>query len=310
MHRAKRLTRIETVMHPQTAFAIHPDKSDREPALDLTSAVLASILFLLAFGVYAPTIIWTARIVFTSEDMAHGMCAPLVAGYLVFQKRELLMSSLAAPGRWGLIPLLLAGLLAVGASLSGSATVMRFAFLITLASCIVLVGGRAMLFQLKFPLLLLLFTFPIPPVLYAEITGPLQSLATGLSKSLLEFLGFSVLRDGNLLELPHYRLSIIEACSGIRSLVTLLFFCCLYAYFMESKLAPRIAIVVLSIPCALLLNVIRITTTGVLGEWRPALTQGTPHEILGWICLALGFGLVLLLHRALRPLTRGLGFGQ
>ncbi len=297
-------------MHPQIAFALRPETPAREPALDLKSAVLASILFILVFVVYAPTIIWTARLIFSSEDMAHGMCAPLVAGYLVFQKRESLMSTLGSPSRWGLIPLLLAGLLAVGGSLSGSATVMRFAFLITLASCIVLVGGRAWLSQLKFPLLLLLFTFPIPPVLYAQITGPLQSLATGLSKSLLELLGFSALRDGNLLELPHYRLSIIEACSGIRSLVTLLFFCCLYAYFMETKLGRQISIVALSIPCALLLNVVRITSTGVLGEWRPALTQGTYHEILGWICLALGFGLVLVVHRALRPITRGLGFAR
>ncbi len=278
--------------------------------LDSKSAVLAGVLFVLLFAVYAPTLIWTARVIFSSDDMAHGMCAPLVAGYLVFQKRKSLLSNLDAPAPWGLLTLFFASFLAVAGSLSGSTTVMRFAFLITLASCILLAGGVAALSRLKFPLLLLLFTFPIPPVLYAQITGPLQSLATGVSKWLLELIGYSALREGNLLELPHYRLSIVEACSGIRSLVTLLFFCCIYAYFMERKLGARISIVALSIPSALLLNVVRITVTGVFGEWRPALTHGTPHEILGWICLVLGFGLVLTLHRAFRFLNRGFSFAR
>jgi exosortase len=297
-------------MEIQTAVAPGRERTETKAAPDVKSAVLAGLLFLLAFAVYAPTLIWTARIILSSEDMAHGMCAPLVAGYLVFQQRKSIWGGLTSPDPLGILTLLASAVLAVGASLSGSATVVRFAFLVTLASCALLTGGRAALGKLKFPLLLLLFTFPIPPVLYAQVTGPLQSLATGLSQSALELLGFSALREGNLLELPHYRLSIVEACSGIRSLVTLLFFCCLWAYFMEIRRLPRFVIVALSIPSALILNVVRITVTGVLGEWRPELTQGTPHEILGWICLALGFGLVLLLYRILSFLTRGFAFAR
>jgi len=294
----------------QTAAAPQPETGLTESALDLKSLILAGILFLLVFAVYAPTLIWTGRVIVSSDDMAHGMCAPFIAAYVIYQKRKSLLSNPAEPNRWGLVVLALSGLLATIGSLGDSTTVLRFAFLISLASCVVLVGGLRALNQLKFPILLLLFTFPIPPTSYAQITGPLQSLATGLSQSSLELLGFSALREGNLLELPHYRLSVVEACSGIRSLVTLLFFCCVYAYFMKRGVWPRIAVVVLSIPAALALNVVRITTTGILGEWRPALTQGTYHETLGWICLALGFGLALLLYRALHYITRGFSFAR
>jgi len=291
-----------------TAAEPHVVSFAPEPLLDFKSRVLAGILFLLVFAVHVPTLVWTARVILSSEDMAHGMCAPFIAGYLIFQKRKCLFDPAAKPSRSGLVGFSLAALLSVAGSLGGSTTVLRLAFLLSLASGILLVGGFSVLSQFKFPLLLLLFTFPIPPVLYAQLTGPLQSLATGLSQSFLEVLGFSTLRDGNLLELPHYRLSIVEACSGIRSLVTLLFFCCLYAYFMEKKLWRRVTIVVLSIPSALFLNVIRITVTGVLGEWRPALTHGTYHEVLGWICLTLGFGLVLVLYRGVQSIMRAFSF--
>lgn len=303
-------SRPKTVMLPQMAPASVYATGISAPVLDVKSRILAGILFVLVIAVYAPTLIWTGHVILTSDDMAHGMCAPFIAGYVIFQKRKVVFDNLAAPNWWGLVVLALASLLALAGSLGDSTTVLRFAFLISLASCIVLMGGFPALSQLKFPILLLLFTFPIPPTLYAQMTGPLQSLATSLSQSFLELLGLSALREGNLLELPRYRLSIVEACSGIRSLVTLLFFCCIYAYFMKKELWQRIALVALSVPAALLLNVVRITVTGILGEWRPALTVGIYHECLGWICLALGFGLALGLYRALHFVTRGFSFAR
>lgn len=296
-------------MLPQTA--VEPDLATVPDAtLDSKGRILTGVLFLLLLIVYAPTLIWTGKVILSSDDMAHGMCAPLIAGYVIYQKRALVFRHPTAPNRWGLAILIMGALLAVSGTLSGSTTVLRFAFLISLASCVLLFGGVPALSQLKFPILLLLFTFPIPPVLYGQVTAPLQSLATIVSQWFLDLLGYSVLREGNLLELPHYRLSIVEACSGIRSLVTLLFFSCIYSYFMERKFWTRVTLVALSVPSALLLNVIRITVTGVLGEWRPELTKGTDHEILGWICLVLGFGLILLLYRGLRLAKRGFSFAH
>ncbi len=284
-------------MQNQTAAARAAETPGPADGVNFTNRVLGAILCFLAVAVYAPTILWTARIIVSSDDMAHGLCAPFVAGYLVYQRRGEIFGKLGAPSAWGLALLIAAAIFGVAGALSDSATVLRFAFLATLSACIALAGGTATLVRVRFPLLLLLFTFPIPPVLYAQITAPLQSLATNLSQSALQLIGFTVLREGNLLELPHYRLSIVEACSGIRSLVTLVFFCCLYAYLLEKKFWRRVAIVLLSIPSALILNVLRIAITGILGEWRPELTQGVYHETLGWVCLGLGFVLVLLLYR-------------
>jgi exosortase len=147
---------------------------------------------------------------------------------------------------------------------------------------------------------LLLFTFPIPDVLYGELTQPLQLLATRLSESALELFGFSVIREGNILQLVHMRLSVVEACSGLRSLVTLFFFCLIYAWFFEDRIWLRTVIALSAIPVAVGVNVLRITATGILGRYDIAWTSGTRHEILGWTAFALGFLLVFLFHAAVR----------
>ena len=127
-------------------------------------------------------------------------------------------------------------------------------------------------------------------------------LASAWSESTLEFLGYSVLREGNILQLPNQRLNVVEACSGIRSLVTLSFFCLVYAYFFEEKRWRAATIFLASIPTAILVNMLRITTTGMIGESNPELTHGLAHESLGWLLFVVGFGLVLLVHLTLRRL--------
>lgn len=280
--------------------------SARAMRLDRIGWILCGVMAVLLVAVYFPALRWTAQVLFSSEDMAHGLFAPLVAVYIVAQNRAEILKWPARPNFWGLAILAAAGALGVTGSLGTSTTLLRFAFLASLAGCIVSLGGFTALSRLKFPLLLLLFSFPIPQLLYAEITAPLQNMATFFSHRILELSGFSIIREGNLLELPHYRLSIVEACSGIRSLLTLAFFCVLYAYFLERERWARFAVVALSIPAAMILNVARITVTGMLGEWAPRFTVGIYHETLGWACLALAFGVVLVLHRGLLYVHRSL----
>lgn len=201
-----------------------------------------------------------------------------------------------------------AACLAAVATLASSSTFSRMAFLISLVGCLLLVGGRPTLRRLLFPLGLLLFTFPIPDVLYGDLTQPLQLLASRLSESAFELLGFSVIREGNILQLIHMRLSVVEACSGLRSLITLIFFCLIYSYFFETRLWLRFLLVSLAVPSAILVNALRITATGILGKYNMMWTEGTYHEIVGWTAFALGFCLVLLCHRIiLRALSSRTG---
>jgi exosortase len=271
--------------------ATHPPSAPEPRA-----AVLMVALGILLFVCYFSMLRTTAQFILFSEDMAHGLFAPLVALYLAWERRQFLLRPPGRSSLWSLPALALAGLIAIAATLANSSTFARFAFLTSLAGCLLLIGGWVTLRRFAFPLSLLLFTFPIPSVLYGEITQPLQLWATRLSESCLEILGFSVLREGNILQMTHMQLSVVEACSGLRSLITLFFFCLVYTAFFERRPWVRVVVPLAAVPAAILVNTLRITATGVLGKFSLEWTQGLYHSILGWAAFFLGFLLVVLLH--------------
>jgi exosortase len=246
----------------------------------------------------------TAQFILFGEDMAHGVFAPLVALCLAWQRRDAMLHPSGSTSAWAIPALVFAGCIAVVATLANSSTFSRFAFLISVAGCFLLIGGWTTLRQFLFPLALLLFTFPIPAVLYGEITQPLQLLATRLSEAAFEALGFSVFREGNILQLAHMQLSVVEACSGLRSLITLLFFCLVYTTFFEPARWMRIVVTLAAVPAAILVNSVRITATGVLGKFNLEWTKGLYHSFLGWTVFFVGFSLVVLLHRSLLKVGR------
>ena len=120
-------------------------------------------------------------------------------------------------------------------------------------------GGTRALKTLAFPLLLLLFLFPIPATVYAQVTLPLQMFASATAETVLNSIGIPVLRDGNILELPHERLSVVEACSGIRSLLSLSFLSLIYAYFFDKRVGMRWVLLAATVPIAIAANAARVT---------------------------------------------------
>jgi exosortase len=258
------------------------------------------VLGLFLIAAYAHVIAFTARVLISSEDMAQGLMAPFVAAYIAWTLRHKLADEEPHSPALGFGLLGVGALLQFWSLLAGSLTVSRLAFLTSMIGCVVLCFGRHGARVLAFPLALLLFTFPISPVLYAEVTGPMQLMASRLSESVFDFIGMTAVRDGNLIQLSKQTLSIVDACSGLRSLVTLLFFTLTYVYFFEVRRTYRVLVVLLSVPAAIVLNVARITVTGVLAEKvDPNLTHGRPHEILGWTCFFVGVLGIVAIHQLL-----------
>src|SRR5690242_2680621 len=157
----------------------------------------------------------------TNEDMGHGFFAPVVAGFIVWQRRHKLAAIPREPNIWGLLLVIYASLQALAATLGAELFTARIAFILAIVGTILYLGGKAWVKALSFPLLLLLFMVPIPQILYARLTLSLQFLASQLAEGLITLVGIPVIRTGNLLELPHDTLNVVEACSGIRSLISL-----------------------------------------------------------------------------------------
>src|SRR3984957_17045311 len=196
---------------------------------------------LLLIAVYAPLLAGLARQWATDPDMSHGFFVLPVAAFVVWRRRGELAAIQRESNWWGLAIVAGGAVQMLLGTLGAQIFIARTASLVSLAGAVLFLGGTRALRILAFPLLLLLFLFPIPALVYARVTLPLQIFASAAAETALNWIGIPVLRDGNILELPHQRLSVVEACSGIRSLLSLSFLALIYAYFFDRRVAMRAA---------------------------------------------------------------------
>jgi exosortase len=240
----------------------------------------------------------------TDDDMGHGFFVPVVAGYIMWQSRERLQSAELKCSPVGFVFLVLGALLSIAGTLGAELFTSRVAFLFSVFGCVLYLGGWAAARILAFPLFLLLFMVPIPAIIYNRITFPLQLLASQVAETVLAMCGIPVLREGNVLELPSQKLSVVEACSGIRSLLSLSFLSLIYAYFFDNKVWMRWALLLLTIPIAITANASRVTLTGILSEINPDYASGVYHSLSGWVVFSVAFAMLFVTHRFIDKVYR------
>jgi len=249
---------------------------------------------------YAPVLWRLVRQWDSDPDMGHGFFVPLVAGFVAWQKRAELRELPQTPNWWGLAIVLYAALQLYVATLGAELFLARTAFVISVIGVVLLLGGTSWVRALAFPLFLLFFMIPIPTVVYNSITFPLQLLASRLSTEALDWMQIPVLREGNVLELAEQKLSVVEACSGIRSLLSLTFLSLVYGYFFEKRNVVRVVLFLSTIPIAIVANASRVTLTGVLTEYKPELAEGFFHTASGWVIFMVALAILILLHQILK----------
>jgi len=258
----------------------------------------------LVAGLYGPVLIRMIVQWWQDPDYSHGFVVPLFVGYVLYQQRHQLRqvalepSNLGLPVMVGAIGLLLAG------SLGAELFVARFSLLFLLGGMLLFFSGWKVLRTVAFPLAFLALMIPLPAIIYNQVTFPLQLLASRLSSSWLELLGVPVLREGNVLVLPNYSLEVVEACSGIRSLMSLIALAVAYGYFAEKRHWVRITLVVLMLPIAVASNAMRVVGAGVLTYWfGPHAAEGFFHLFQGWLIFVSAVACMLLVHWLLSHLT-------
>jgi exosortase len=253
----------------------------------------------LVIGCYA-SILGRLAIQWSSDpDMGHGFFVPIVVAMIIWRKRDELAEIEIRPNWWGLALVVFGAAQMLLGTLGVELFTSRTAFVVTVIGTVWFLGGTQLLKKLAFPLALLFLMVPIPAVVYNQLTFRLQLLASRLADGALEFLSVPVLREGNILELPNMHLSVVEACSGIRSLLTLTFLSLVYGYFFEKRMWARVVLFLSTIPIAILANGSRVTVTGILSQVKPELAEGFFHESTGWILFIISLGLLIVFHRIL-----------
>src|ERR1051326_8768240 len=178
---------------------------------------------LLLIGCFAPVLGRLVRQWNHDPDMGHGFFVPLIAGFIVWQRRDELALVKAEPNPWGLVLIGIGAVQLILGTLGAELFTARLSLVVTLIGVVWFLGGTVMLKKLAFPLFLLFFMIPIPAIIYSTLTLKLQIFASKLADEALTLLAIPVYREGNILDLPNQRLSVVEACSGIRSLLSLTF---------------------------------------------------------------------------------------
>jgi exosortase len=254
-----------------------------------------AILFLVS---YAFVLGRLAKQWLSDSDMSHGIFVPLLIGYIVWENRQRLAALEPVRNLFGLVLMLLAGvLLCVGPpNLDTFASVTRASFVISLVGALLYLRGFSTIRILLYPLVLMLLMIPMPAFILGNLTLPLQTTASKLAEHMLELLGYSVLREGNILMLPGQTLNVAEACSGLRSIMALTFLGQAYIYLFDSRPWMRAVIALMVIPVAVFANAIRIVASAIAGSHNRAWGEGLYHESTGWIVFVVAFLCILCAH--------------
>jgi exosortase len=183
-------------------------------------------------------------------------------------------------------------------SLGAELFLTRISIIGTICGLIAYFSGWKLLRATAFPLAFLLFAVPIPVIIYNEIVFPLQFLASRFATSCLETLNlFPIMREGNVLIMPGMRLQVVEACSGIRSLMSLLALAAGYGYLAEKSIAVRWFLFLAMVPLAIVSNGTRVMITALMTNYiGPKAAEGFMHEFSGWVIFVVATALFLGLH--------------
>jgi exosortase len=250
---------------------------------------------------YAPVLGHLVRQWNHDPNYSHGFFVPAFSLFVLWQQRDRLRALPLRPSWSGLLVLASALVVLLAGILGAELFLSRFSFLLAIAGLVVLVYGWNHLGAVVFPWLFLLFMIPIPTIVFNEITFPLQLLASKAAAWTLPLLGVPVLREGNVIQLPAMALEVAEACSGIRSLMSLATLAVIYGYLLEPRKSVRVALAIASVPIAVVANSFRIVGTGLLVQyWDPEKAQGFFHAFSGWLIFVVSLVLLFLLHQALQ----------
>lgn len=255
----------------------------------------------LVFGVYWHVLSKLVHAWLEIPDYSHGVLVPIFAGYLIWVKRGALLKTKAEPTWAGVAVVALALALLVLGEFGAELFLSRISLVVLCAGLVLGFGGWRLLKQLRFVLLVLFLAVPIPTIVFNHIALPLEAVASKLASVLLHTFAVPALRLGNVIVLPDMRLEIAEACSGIRSLVSLFTLAVFYGYFLEKTFLRRSILALASIPIAITANAVRIFGTGMCVQyWDADKALGFFHQFSGWVMFLVSLGCLSIVHFIMR----------
>ena len=287
-----------------------PSTMNKAPSADKSLALapmspLTLAPFVLLVIVYLPTLWELVKDWYQDPNYSHGFLIPIVSGYLLWKRRDELAAIPRSRGKGGLAVVILGLALFVVANGAAEYFTLRLSFVVTLVGLVWLIFGKTLVKKTWFEWFFLLFMIPIPYVVYYALTFPMQLLASKITADVLNVVGLAAIRQGNIIHLANYSLEVAEACSGMRSLVSLLALGALFAYLTQTRLWPRLILIASTVPVAVAGNIVRVLITAVLvfmiGD---AVAEEPVHSLLGLLVFMVALVTLPIIGWILRKIFR------
>jgi len=261
--------------------------------------ILSALVPLLFAVAYYPALTSLCRKWTVSEDYAHAFFTVPIILYMLWMKKEALV---AARGNSvaGLLLLIGSTLLYLLSLQLQIPTIMFIATILTVVSTIIYFSGFRILWDLAIPIVLLFLVIPIPNQLLSMVTAALQLNVSQMSEIIVQTISIPLFREGNVLHIPGKTFQVVEACSGIRSLISLSTLSLIFSYFTLRQWWSISLLLLLSIPVAIFVNIVRVVSLVAVYQWFSIdLAEGTPHTIAGLVLFLLGLFILGLFQRIL-----------
>jgi exosortase len=268
----------------------------------------ACILIACVLLVYAPVLSHLARQWWDEPDYSHGFLVPIFSAYVLWLRRDLLRKVVPRPSWTGMAVLCASLCVLFAGSLGAELFLQRISLLGVIVGLTVWCWGWPMVRVAIFPIALLLLMIPLPGVIYYQLVFPLQIMASRLAAGFLQAVNlFPVLREGNVLVLSSTRLEVAEACSGLRSLLSLLTIAAIYAYLAEENNLIRWILCLLVFPIAVFGNAGRVVFAAISAELAGAsAVEGWAHFLSGLFLFFFSTLLLLLCHAIIRRIANNI----
>jgi exosortase len=277
-----------------------PETQDEVIAPERRSWLWLLLLAACFFIAYFP--VWESLIStwYSNDDYSHGFLVLPIFFYMTWRNRDDLMTAPIRSTRWGLVLVILALLLYGVGRIGEIQTMASFSMVLVLAAVTLYLYGWHFFKLMAYPLFILLFMIPVPSQIYSTLTIPLQLFVSKISTTIAISLSIPVLREGNVLYLPGQTLEVVQACSGLRSMMSLVMLSAVFGYFTLTSNALRSILFLFSVPAAIIVNIVRVSIMIFAFYFLDYdLTTGTAHTLFGLFIFLLALALVVAMKGAL-----------
>lgn len=218
----------------------------------------------------------------TNDNYSHGFLVPFISFYLIWKDRSDLINMKSSPSNTGMFFFIGSLLFFIVTNIGAELFTMRLSMIFVVLSGVLFLFGKEIAWKISLAVLYLIFMIPFPAIIWNKIAFPLKLYATSMAVSVIGFIGIPVYQEGNIIHLANSTLEVVDACSGLRSLVSLLALSAAFALISEYSKIKKTVLFLSAIPIAIFLNILRLTVTAILSKfYGPEIVQGFLHDFSG-----------------------------